>query len=50
LQQWITKKLANELSAGEASGEAGSELGSYEICRKEITELATQSNETLEAS
>ena len=50
LQQWITKKLANELSEAQASGAAGSDLGEYEICRKEIAELATQSQETLEAS
>ena len=43
LQQWITKKLANELSEAQASGAAGSDLGEYEICRKEIAELATQS-------
>ena len=49
LQQWITKKLGNELDAGLASGQAES-LGEYEICRKELLELATQSNETPEAS
>ena len=49
LQQWTQKKLGNELEASLASGQAA-DLGEYEICRKEITELATQPNETLEAS
>ena len=49
LQQWITKKLANELDESLASGQAEN-LGEYEICKKEIVELAAQSNETLEAS
>ena len=45
----MTKKLANELEASIASGQAA-DLGAFEICRKEITGLAAQSNETLEAS
>ena len=49
LQQWIGKKLANELVGAQLTGQ-GDDLGEYEICRKEIGSLATQSNETLEAS
>ncbi len=49
LQQWITKKQANALEAEVAAGSA-SDLGEYEVCRKEILELASQSAETLEAS
>ena len=45
----MTKKLSNELDATIADGSAA-DLGAFEICRKEITSLATQSNETLEAS
>ncbi len=49
LQQWITKKQANALEADVAAGSAA-DLGEYEVCRKEIQELASQSAETLEAS
>lgn len=45
----MTKKLSNDLDASIASGSAA-DLGAFEICRQEITGLAAQSNETLEAS
>lgn len=48
LQQWIGKKLGGELDGAVASGEGP--LGEYEVCKKEILSLASQSNETLEAS
>lgn len=49
LQDWIDKKLTSQLSAGVAAG-TDANMAEYEVCRTEIAGLASQTNETLEAS